>query len=70
MMSPVAALSNEQRIAYYRALGLEAMNHAQKCTADELRAAWLGIAANWAVLADEVERQAQREAAMEAKKTA
>jgi len=59
---PIDQLSNDERIAHYRELGLEALNHAQKAPADELKAAWLNIAASWSVLADEVERRPQREA--------
>jgi len=59
---PIDQLSSDERIAHYRELGLEAMGDAQKATADHLKAAWLNIAASWAVLADEVERQTQREA--------
>jgi len=56
------ALSNHERIERYRDLAAEALARAQDSATDEHRAAYLNIAASWAVLADEVERQARREA--------
>jgi hypothetical protein len=60
----IDALSDEERIAYYRSLALEALKHARDTSTDEQRAAFLKIAASWASLADEVGRLAQCEAEM------
>ncbi|HLY06353.1 MAG TPA: hypothetical protein VKR31_11455 [Rhizomicrobium sp.] len=62
MDKPIDALSAEERIAHYRELARVTMGYAQNAASDEQRAAWLSIASGWAALADEVERQAQREA--------
>lgn len=66
----IAGLSNDERIAHYRGLALQAMDHAQRSAAVEHRCAWLSIAATWAALADEVERQARRAAEIAAMQAA
>lgn len=66
MENPVSTLSNQDRIAHYRRLAIEAMHHAHESSGDDHRYAFLAIASAWAALADEVERQQRREVAIAA----
>ena len=53
---PVDQLSDEERIAYYRNLSVNALQKAQAASTDEHRAAFLDIARNWAAIARDVEK--------------
>ena len=61
MGKPIDKLSDEERIAYYRALALEAAQRAQMANTDHHKAGYLDIAQRWAAIADEVEQLIRRE---------
>ena len=58
---PIDKLSDEERIAFYRALALESAQRAQIADTDHHKAAYLDIAQRWAAIADEVEQLMRRE---------
>ena len=61
MGKPIDRLSDEERIAYYRALSEEATRKSKFAGTDENRLAYLDIARSWAEIADDVERRRNRE---------
>jgi hypothetical protein len=62
----IDALSDAERIAFYRQLALEALQRAQRAATDHQATAYLDIATRWTSIADEVERWAARQAELEA----
>ncbi|HEX4159316.1 MAG TPA: hypothetical protein VHY79_12655 [Rhizomicrobium sp.] len=62
----IDALSDIERIAFYRQLALEALQRAQKAATDDQVAAYLDIATRWSSIADEVERWSARQVGLEA----
>jgi hypothetical protein len=59
---PVDQLSDEERIAYYRNLSVNALQKAQAASTNEHRAAFLDIARSWAAIARDVEKLMSHEA--------
>jgi hypothetical protein len=64
--SSIDALSDSERIAFYRQLALEALQRAQTATKDDQATAYLDIATHWTSIADEVEHWSARRAELEA----
>lgn len=62
----IDALSDNERIAFYRQLALEALRCAQGASTDDQAIAYLDIATRWTSIADEVEEWAARRADREA----
>jgi len=53
---PLEELPDEERIAHYRGLAIEALRHAFEAESHEIRRAFAEIAVRWAALADETQR--------------
>ena len=53
---PIELLSDQERIAYYRELAVDALKCALDAETDGLRVAYADIAARWSVIADEAQR--------------
>ena len=56
MARSIDALSDEERISYYRHLSREAFAHARDARDDRYRAAYLEIANRWTQVADDLEQ--------------
>ena len=63
----IDALSDSERVAFYRQLALDALQRAKAATNDDQVTAYLDIATRWTSIADEVERWALRQAELEAR---
>jgi hypothetical protein len=64
----IDALSERERVAFYRQLALEALQRAQTATSDEQATAYLDIARRWTLIAEEVEQWTARGAEREARR--
>lgn len=62
MARSIDSLSDDERIAYYRRLALDALDKARNASTDANKAAFLDIAMSWMGIADEVRRVMDREA--------
>jgi hypothetical protein len=63
----IDALSDCERVAFYRQLALQALQRAQNAATDDQVTAYLDIATRWTSIADEVERWTARQAELEAR---
>jgi hypothetical protein len=63
----IDALSDGERVAFYRQLALQALQRAQDAATDDQVTAYLDIATRWTSIADEVEQWTMRQAELEAR---
>jgi hypothetical protein len=63
----IDALSDSERIAFYRQLALEALQRAKTATTDDQAVAYLDIATRWTSIADDVDRWKTRRSGLEAR---
>jgi hypothetical protein len=62
----IDALSDRERIAFYRQLALEALQRAKNSASGEQAIAYLDIATRWTTIADDVEQRIAHHAELEA----
>lgn len=67
MGQSIDALSDAERIAFYRQLALEALQRAKTATTDDQAVAYLDIATRWTSIAEDVERWNTRRSGLEAR---